>query len=122
MIPADFISLKVNAPCPDGFHPGEFSDIEFSEWLGPVSGSGSPKPHNAKVTTVGWWSSHVAPWHHQFITVNVIPDGAGTNPVPRSYTLTFERLGKLVEQKGTAKQQIAVKDLVPWMISWHIAT
>jgi hypothetical protein len=102
---------NVQPPLSDGFRLGEFSDVELSKWLGDVSRYGPSDPREARVTNISWWSSHQAPWHHQFITVTVTQDTGDLTS--HSYTLKFERLGKLVGQEGTAKQQITIQNLVP---------
>jgi hypothetical protein len=106
---SDFVAPNTSNPLPDGFRLGKFSDIDLPEWLDGVSGFGWSHPRNALVTAVSWWSSHEAPWHHQFVAADVTH---ATSSLTRSYTLIFERLGKLVGQEGIAKQQITVKDRV----------
>ena len=64
-------------------------------------------PRNTQVTAVSWWSSHEALWHHQFVAVDVTHT---TSYQTHSYTLLFERLGKLVGQEGIAKQQISINN------------
>jgi hypothetical protein len=88
---------------------GKFSDIELPDWLDRVSGFGDSHLRNAQVTAVSWWSSHEAPWHHQFVAVDVCH---ATSSLTHIYALIFECLGKLVGQEGIAKQQITIKDRV----------
>jgi hypothetical protein len=106
---SDFVAPNTSNPLSDGFRLGKFSDIDLPEWLDGVSGFGRSHPRNALVTAVSWWSSHEAPWHHQFVAADVTH---ATPSLTRSYTLIFERLGKLVGQEGIAKQQITVRDRV----------
>lgn len=95
----------MNAPLPDGFRLGAFSETELLQWLSGSSAYGSSDCRNAKVTDISWWSSHEAPWHHQFIIITVINDDQ------HSYSVRIDRLGKLVGLR--AKQQIMIQDAIP---------
>ncbi|KIM78584.1 hypothetical protein PILCRDRAFT_90539 [Piloderma croceum F 1598] len=104
-----FVVPNTNNLRSDGFRLGKFSDIDLLEYLDGVAEVGQYHPRNAQVTAVSWWSSHKAPWYHQFVAVNV------THTTPsqtHSYTLIFERLGRLVGQEGIVKQQITIKNRV----------
>src|ERR1700685_572741 len=92
-------------PLPDGFRLGEFSDVNLSQWLADVSRYGPSDPRDAKVTSISWWSSHEAPWHHQFVIITISHDADSI--APHNYALKFERLGKFVGHERTAKQQVA---------------
>jgi hypothetical protein len=107
--PSDFVTPNTNNPHPDGFRLGKFSDIDLRECLDGVSEFGQSHPRNAQVTAISWWSSHEAPWHHQFVAVDVTHT---TLSQTHGYTLLFERLGKLVGQEGITKQQITIKNRV----------
>ena len=102
---------NVQPPLSDGFRLGEFSDIDISEWLADVSRYGPSDPRDAKVTSISWWSSHEAPWHHQFVVITVVHDADSVTP--HNYTLKFERLGKFAGHERTAKQRVTIESFVP---------
>ena len=107
--PSDYVIPNINNPHPDGFCLGKFSNIDLPEYLDGVSEFVQSHPWNTQVTAISWWSSHEAPWHHQFVTINVTHT---TSNQTCSYTLLFECLGKLVRQEGIVKQPITINSWV----------
>lgn len=108
---SDSVAPNTNEPRPDGIRLGAFSDFEFVEWLSGKSDYGPTDARSSTVRDISWWSSKVAPWHHQFVVATIdLTHTPGNDRSPYCYRVRIERLGKILGPGGIAKQQILVEE------------